>query len=163
MNTTLGIQIDSRQLGYAVFEGGALIDWGIKDLRLRKKRMTAGTALPLFGKLIDQYQPDVVVLPTRTRNPNSARSRFLEAIKLELARSTYKPVIYGRREIREALGPLIKAKSPSKYPIMKALVGWFPELQGVLPKPRRRWDPEPYWTPVFDAVSLAATYLSKQL
>jgi hypothetical protein len=160
MRTVLGIQIDSRQLGYAVFEGEALIDWGIKDLRLRKKRMTAGCAIPLFAKLINQYQPDVVVLPTRTRNPNSARSRFLHAINGELARSTYKTVTYGLREIREAFGSLVKEKSPSKYPIMKALVRWFPELQGVLPKPRRRWDPEPYWTPLFDAVSLATTYLS---
>jgi hypothetical protein len=161
MKTVLGIQIDSRQLGYAVFEGPALIDWGIKDLRLRKKRMTAGCAIPMFVKLTNQYQPDVVVLPTRTRNPKSARSRFLRAINGELARSTYKTMTYGLREIREVLGPLVNEKSPSKYPIMKALVRWFPELRGVLPKPRRRWDPEPYWTPLFDAISLVATYLSR--
>jgi len=159
MNTILGIQIDSRQIGYAVFEGANLIDWGSKDLRLRTRRMTPGTAITLFGKLVDQYQPDVIVLPTRTRTPNSARSRFLQSIKFELARSTYRAVSYGRRDIREAFERMVKSKSPSKYPIMKALGEWFPELRGILPMPRRRWDTEHYWTPVFDAISLAVTYL----
>jgi hypothetical protein len=36
----------------------------------------------------------------------------------------------------------------------------FPELEPLVPKPRRPWDAQDYWTPMFDAVARAVAWLA---
>jgi hypothetical protein len=160
MKTVLAIQPTAWQLGYAVFKDTTLIDRGAKHLALIPLRQrTFRIAVPYFRSLADKYDPDVVVFPNPTKTRDTARNRFLRAIKYEKVHKRYSVTNIGRRDIRQTFRLLVKAGRPNKDSIMLLLTKWFPELLEFLPKPRRIWETPGYWVSMFDAVSLAVTYL----
>jgi hypothetical protein len=161
MKTILALQPDARQVGYAVFKEGTLTNWGAQYLGSSTPlpQRVHRIAMPFFRTLLDRHAPDVVVLPHPTKIFGTARNRFLRAIRYELARAPGTVTSFGRREIQHSFKELLNVEKINKDQIMRALVKWFPELLRYLPKPRRLWDSEDYWTPMFDAVSLAITFL----
>ena len=162
MKTILALQPNAKQIGYSLFEGSTLVDWGAKDCRSEKTRPRLSHArLAFLGRLIDRYDPSVIVLPTGTKLRRTARNRFLRIIRRELSQYPNAIVTFSRHDIRKAFAPSLKVRKPSKQAIMQLLVKWFPELEAVLPKPRRVQDDQDYRTPMFDAIALAVTYLSK--
>ena len=160
MNTILAIQPESRQIGYAVFEGVNLVDWGSKDLTSKPiEERNPPLGIALLEQLVDRWDPDVVVLPKGTKKPGSVHNRLLKAIKAEVRRHPFVLAIYEWSEIRASFKGFIKAKRLNKHGIMETIAGWFPELQGVLPQPRGRSKTEDFRAPMFDAVALSVTYL----
>lgn len=162
MTTVLALQPDARQIGYAIFEGATLIDWGSKELGSGSLRCRiTDIAIPCIRQLFKNLKPDVIVLPNPTKLAATARNRFLRAIRHEIEQHSCTIASISRHDIREDFKYVLKAEKPNKYSIMELLVRWFPELQPSLPKPRRRWESQDYWTPMFDAVALAVTYLHR--
>ena len=116
--------------------------------------------MPLFRSLVERHSPDMIVLPPPNNAAGTGRNRFLRALKIELARQPHVVTTsFSRRDIQATFGELLNMERPNKDVTMQALVKWFPKLLPYLPKPRRAWDSEDYWVPMFDAVSLAVTYL----
>jgi len=161
MKTILAIQPDARQIAYAVFKGATLVNRGTKHLAFRKplRQRTYQTAVPYFRGLVERYDPDVVILPSPTTTPDTARNRVLRGIRYESTRNRYSLANVSRTDIRKTFKSFLKVGRVNKDSIMRLLSKWFPELLEFLPKPRRLWESPNYWVPMFDAVSLAVTYL----
>jgi hypothetical protein len=160
MKTVLSIHPSARQLGYAVFQDTTLVDRGAKHLAYKPLRQrTYQIAVPFFRSLIERYDPDVVVFPNPTKLPNTARNRFLRAMKYERAHHRSSVSNIARKDIRQTFKLFLHAREVNKDSIMLLLTKWFPELLEFLPKPRRIWETPGYWVAMFDAVSLAVTYL----
>jgi len=141
-------------------QGTVLVDWGSKDLGSGPLRdRIAEVGVPFFRTLVKWHEPAVIVLPTPTQVSTTARNRFLRAIRYESARYAHAVEGFGRHQVQETFKFALRSARPSKHPIMQVLVKWFPELTPSLPKPRRLWESQDYWAPMFDAVSLAVTYL----
>ena len=159
MNTVLAIQPEARQIGYAVFEGTDLIDWGCKNLpSVNLERRTAECALALFRSLISRHEPDVVVFPVRTETPWTARNRVLRVVRTELEGEPMVLKSFSRQEIRECFKCFLGFQ-PTKQQIMHLLSRWFPELETLVPRARRPWESQDYWVSMFDSVALAVTFL----
>jgi hypothetical protein len=160
MKTILALQPDARQIGYAVFEESRLIDWGSKHVASRPLcDRIEHVAIPVFCELIKRHKPDMIVLPKPADIFRTGRNPCLRAIQHEAARHSYTVASFARSDIRRSFKFVLNCECPNKYSIMQVLARWFPELQRILPKPRRRWEPQDYWTPIFDAISLAITYI----
>ena len=161
MKVILAVQPDGRQIGYAVFRGATLVDHGAKSLGFNRPlaQRLHRISVPFFRSLVERHNPDMIVLPPPNKMAGTGRNRFLRALTIELARQPNVVTSFSRRDIQATFGTLLNMERPSKDVTMQALVKWFPKLLPYLPKPRRAWDSEDYWVPMFDAVSLAVTYL----
>jgi hypothetical protein len=84
------------------------------------------------------------------------RSNLVRAVKQSRMAAT---VTFSRRQIRKTFSAGGQA-SVSKHSIILKLIRWFPTLERSQPFRRRIWDAEDYWTPMFDALSLAVTFLA---
>jgi hypothetical protein len=161
MKTVLAFQPSAWQLGYAVFKDSSLVERGAKHLAFLKpvRQRTYRVAVPFFRGLVEKYSPDIIVFPNPTKTPDTARNRFLRAMKYEKVHHQYFVVSIGRKDIRQTFKVFLKTERVNKDSIMLLLTKWFPELLEFLPKPRRIWETPAYWVSMFDAVSLVITYL----
>ncbi len=161
MRTILAIQPTGRHLGYAVLKGATLVAFGTKFLTYNQRLpyRIHQVAMPFFRTLIEQQNPDIVIVPVPTRPVGSTKNRFLRALRVELIRRPLTIQSFSRRDIQQAFEPFLKKPRPSKDAIMTLLTRWFPKLATFLPVARRAWDSADYWVYMFDAVSLAVTFL----
>ena len=162
MKTVIALQPETRQIGYAVFEGKDLVEWGSKPIdsvSLNKRVYLVG--LPFFRSLVERYEPDVVLLPEPTAHLMTVRNRFIRLVRLELIRKPRTFFTLSLSLLHNAFKPFLKSQRPNKYVIMNLLVHWFPELKRAFPQPRRLWQSQHYWVSMFDAVALVITHLSR--
>jgi len=161
MKTILAIQPTGRHLGYAVLEGPNLVAQGTKFLTYNRPLpyRVHQVAMPFFRSLVEQYQPDIVILPTPTKALGTTKNRFLRALRIEVIRRPVSTHSISRHDIQQTFEPFLRKPRPSKDLIMRLLTRWFPQLASFLPAERRAWDSTDYWVYMFDAVSLAITFL----
>lgn len=155
----LSISPHARSVGYALLEGVQLIDWGIRSLAPRQGTYPAATrSLDLIEALVDRYEPQVVVLPALDRLRLS-RARLVRAVRSILG-TRQTPVVSSSVEaVWACLSPLAEADRPTQYVVMRSVACLFPELEPLLPRPRRPWESRDYWAPMFDAVARAVGWL----
>jgi hypothetical protein len=162
MKTIIALLPETRQIGYAVFEGKNLVEWGSKPIdSVGLHKRVYLVALPFFRSLVNRYEPEVVVLPERMDNLTTVRSRFIRAVRYELIRKPRTLFAFSRHVLHNAFKPFLKSQRANKYTIMQLLVQWFPELRRAFPPPRRLWQSQRYWVSMFDAIGLVITYLSR--
>jgi hypothetical protein len=160
MKTILAIQPENRHVGYAVFEGNKLIDWGGKDLpRVPASERSDRETLALFHSLVKRHEPHVVVLPPPATLPENLRSHFVRTVRKASLEYLHDVEDFSREDVSECFRELCNLERVNKEMIMQTVVKWFPELQSCLPKPRRLWNRQDHWVPMFDAVALAITWL----
>jgi hypothetical protein len=144
----------SRQVGYAYFENGQLVDWGIRNNHsgpILERMFKKGLAI--VGVLTVRFRPSAVILPAmeiRTRRAN--RQRFIRATHAILSSTQQSVAFCSDRQMKNRFKELL-GKRPTIQRIAVFLAGVFPELKPVIPKPRRPWESQDYWTPMFDAVA----------
>ena len=152
----LAIAPSTKGFGFAVLEGRAiLVDWGVKTIKRDKNRWT----LEKVGKLIEQYQPEVMVLQDFSMR-HSRRSPRIRALGRQLvARAASRKVavaLFTRKQVRKVF---FGGEQGTKDGIAEILAKQFPEELGSRLPPRRRpWMSEDYRMGIFDAVSLALTF-----
>ena len=96
----LAIDPSTRGFGFAVLEGpNRLIDWGVKETKTDKKRRT----LKLIHDLIDQYQPNVIVVEDYA-GKGSRRSRRIQGLINDISK------LASKRKIRVRSFSRIKVK-----------------------------------------------------
>jgi hypothetical protein len=143
----IALEIRSRRIGFAVFGGATLLDWGAReciDSQMLSRKLRA---------LIMLYSPTVAI----ARRPGRFRGRmpqrtvaFMRTVREQLTRHSVKFICIEREDIR---GFFAKQNCRTKQQICARLASGFPDLRWILPKPRKAWTAEPHATIVFDAVA----------
>ncbi len=149
----------SRGVAFALFEAPlAPIDWGVKEVRGKRKN---ARSLEVAKALIDQHQPDVVVLEECT-GPYSRRAqrvhRLLKLIANYAAGQTVEVHTYTRANIRDCF-KAVGAKT--RYEIAQAIASQVAAFGHRLPPLRKIWMSEDVRMGLFDAASLAMTFYSR--
>lgn len=148
-----------KHLGYAFFEGAQLIDWGVRHLGRRGQgNQPAAKRLNLIDDLIHRYEPEIVVLPA-TANSRSPRGRFVSAIQLLVEAGSAEVELCSSEAMKQCFSILTDTDRPTQHAVMASVATLFPELEPLVPRPRRVWESRDYWTPMFDAMSRAIGWI----
>jgi len=148
----LAIDPVSRGFGVVVFESPTLpIEWGVKELRGSKEEL----CLLLVTKLLEQFEPDVVVLED-TDHPSCRRCKRIQRLLAgicALADSKSIPLArISRDQVYKTLGHL------TKHQVALAIASSVPELAPLLPPNRKPWMCEDPRMAIFDAAAFALTF-----
>lgn len=153
----LAIDPCTRGFGFALLEGPErLIDWGVKHVTQDKN----ASCLSKIDRLIEYYQPEVIVVEDPTDKGSRRRLRVRELIQeIELLALRKK---INRRNL--PYSRIQKAFSQSdvltKYQIAAKIAEQYPELCRHLPRLRRTWMAEDWRMSIFVAVSLAIAFFN---
>ncbi len=156
----LAVYAFSRGFAFVLFEGhDNPFDWGIKEIREKHKNTKA---LDEIRKLIERYQPEVLVIEdtgartsrrtSRIRKLYRMLAHLAEAQCIELHR-------YSKADVRlcfESVG------ASTKYEIAKAIAVQIPAFTHRVPRYRKAWMGEDPRQSLFDATALGLTYFSKR-
>jgi Holliday junction resolvasome RuvABC endonuclease subunit len=154
----LAIDPSTRGFGFAILEGPErLVDWGVKETKMDKKRRS----LKLIGELIDQYQPNVIVVEDYA-GKGSRRCRRIQGLINDISKLAAKRKIkvrsFSRLKVKQVFS---ESGASNKYEIAVAIAKRFPELVPRLPRFRKPWMSEDYRMSIFDAVALAKAIFKK--
>lgn len=152
----LSLMPTSSLLGFAYFEGPQLVDWGVT--RGHKRPSARRRAHRVVKELIRRSDPDIVLLPST--GAGSRRLRRKDIARAVQDASVFLECVPGR-EVRRCFESLVRPHRPTKHCLMSVLAEYFPELQPALPRPRKPWESEDYWAPMFDAVAQAFAWKMK--
>lgn len=148
----------SRGLAYVVFEGLlSPLDWGVKEVRGRNRH---GESLRIVRRLLEQYQPETVVLQDTSRRgtTRAERIRTLNLAIGELAEVYGIPVYaYSRAQVRQCFASFAVT---TKQTIAEAIIKHIPAFKRYLPPPRRPWMSEHARMSLFDAAALGITHFN---
>ncbi|WP_417455900.1 hypothetical protein [Kordiimonas sp.] len=142
--------------GYALYNDDTLEDWGIKWAAKGEEKNKV--CVRKFKQLIEDCRPDILILEYIPDELNERRKRVAELINAlgQIARVNHIRLFrYSRGEIKQAFE---KHGITTKQAIAEKIGDMTPELQSLVPPPRKLWDPEPDAMTYFSAVSLILTY-----
>jgi len=156
----LGIAPSTRGFGFAVFEGEALVNWGVKSVKGDKNTQ----CLLKIEEMLAHYLPTVMVLENHsaTGSKRSPRIRALGEQLIAMARSRkVKLALFSRQQVRKTFFPDGKG---TKDALAEILAQRFPEELALrLPATRRPWMSEAYQMGIFDAVALTQVFLHRSM
>lgn len=163
MNThppyVLGLHPSSRGFGWILFEGPlSPFDWGAVEVRGNKNALALGR----IEKLLDKYQPGVLVLEDFEDEgaQRSGRIRDLCCGVLRLAAARRIPVcLYTRDRIRTAFAG---SRARTREEIAAAIAGQVEPLRPRLPKRRKIWVGEHPSIALFCAAACALAYYAAE-
>ncbi len=139
----LSVAVASGKVGYALFVGQRLTDWGTS----RIAGVSSRAAARVTRRWLKKFKPDVVVTETFAAGSRKGqRSRAITAAVAQVARD--------QADLLDVTMERVQT-FPNKYDEAEALAVEFPELELYLPRRRRLWDTESPRTIVFEAVALA--------
>jgi Holliday junction resolvasome RuvABC endonuclease subunit len=141
-----------RGFGYAVLDGDALVDWGVKSVSGDKN----ARCLEEVEDLIAHYLPKVIVLQDHSggQSRRSDRIRELSSRIVAVASSLkLRVAVYSDQQVKQAY---FADGRGTKHAIAKILAARFHEELGFrLPPKRRPWMGQDYRMGIFDALALA--------
>lgn len=149
----MALEIRSRRFGFAVLDGGELLDWGVRYYPSGLSRIE--TALKSLAFVLRLYEPSIVVFRRpRAVGDESSRhaSHVFAAVRHRLEERLIPYIIARRADVRESLA---RQGFHTKYDIACALAQRFSQLKGLLPSPRKTWEHERHVMVVFDAIATA--------
>jgi Holliday junction resolvasome RuvABC endonuclease subunit len=154
----LAIDPSTRGFGFAVLEGpDRLIDWGVKETKNDKKNRS----LKLIAKLIDQYQPTIIVVENYAARGSRRCGRVQELIddlSNLAAERNVKVRSFSRLKVKQAF---VEAGAKNKYEIALAIARRFPELSPRVPRFRKPWMSEDYRMSIFDGWGSALRFFNR--
>lgn len=149
----MGIDPMRRGLYFAVIEGEErLVGSGCRGA----KRLLTKNVRSTAGKLLDDFDPDYVVLeaPHASRRGQRAR-KAIQLIEHEALEYGAGVRLVSRHDVAHTFGE----SCTTKHAIAQAVARHFPELERSLPPERALGDSEAERMNVFDATSFALTAL----
>jgi len=154
----IGISPGTRYIGYSVFYGSELMDWGIKNMEGRWSKAKLAKIMTFMSDLIGQHKPNVLSIklihPSRSSgNLNQLIAKIKESAnrkQIKIRRYSIKDLEtffcgYGRINKKT-----LAKKVAEKYPVL------FNELN------REKSIRNPYYIRMFEAVALGSLCLSQQ-
>jgi len=158
-SSVLAIEPRSKGLGYVFVDHKCrLIDWGVHEVRIAKRRRCLKHAI----RLIRGFQPSFVILENPDA-PSAHRSRWVHDLIHNITREAESEGVNTHLlSRRDVLICFCNRSDGSTDGISKAVCSHFPELSARLPKRRRVWETEHYSTALFMAAALSVTFFTKQ-
>jgi len=149
----LGVDPSTRGFGFVVLEAnGRPIDWGIKELTAKAKRVDK-ELMRRLDPLISRYDPVIIALEDCRYGTRGERSlRMIDTIAGHAALLDKKRELLSREEVKAVLG---LQDTATKHDIAVRVAECLPALRGYLPEKRRLGDSESEGMNIFDAASLA--------
>lgn len=142
----LAIEPTPRGLAFVVFEGGVVMDWGTR-------RDNEGP-IEVAHRLLTHFQADVLVFENPDAHGCKRRNRVRRLLR-DLAQSArYRKsatLLVSRDEVRKAW---MRAGATAKHAIAAAIGRMFPEVEYLIPPPRKTYASEHARGEIFDAMSL---------
>jgi Holliday junction resolvasome RuvABC endonuclease subunit len=162
----LAIDPGTRDMGLALFEGESLVRYWVKGLskeKLPERVLEKGKRVVI--DLIQRFSPKVLVLGklTHPRNKkNPVLRKLVNQIRLLARKRRIKLYGYEPEKARESI--ISDNQRVTKRNTARLIASLYPELSGYIPRERRiLWkERDFYWVNVFDACSLALTYLKQE-
>jgi hypothetical protein len=153
----LAVHPTSRGFGWVLFESPLVpVDWGLASVKAKR----SARSLARFERLLDRYNPKVVVFEQFDEHPARRAKRiqelYREMIALAGGRGIYTP-IYSRETIRECFE---RSGARTRHDIALSIAEQIEVFRRRLPRERKRWDGEDVRQSLFDAVALALTYFA---
>ncbi|HEX3033938.1 MAG TPA: hypothetical protein VHT73_02250 [Thermodesulfobacteriota bacterium] len=161
----LAIDPGTRDMGFALFEGYSLVRYWVKSLRKEKvPEDVVMKSKQIVLDLIQRFSPGVIVLGKIVHPGNKkklALRRLVAQTKLLARKNKVKLYEYEQAAAREIIS---QGEKPTKRNTAILISSLYPELSVYVPRPRRiLWkEKDFYWVNVFDACTLALTYLEKE-
>src|SRR5262249_10637233 len=156
----LAIYLNTRGFAFVLFEGHlSPFDWGIRHIRGDEKHPRC---LKKLGKLINRYEPDILVMEDMSSDGASRAPRIvrINSRLLELAAQRGLRVCeYSRADVYEAFK---HCGLSNKQMIAELIAKHIPVFERYLPPPRKRWMTEDSRMGLFDAAALALVFYQKE-
>jgi hypothetical protein len=112
------------------------------------------------SKLLNHYQPDVLVLRDTCQQKRTARIANLNAAICDIAKNHELTMYaYSRERIQEEFG---YAGCEGKHDIAELIVKHIPAFERYLPPPRKPWMSEDPRMGIFDAAALGLVFFQEQ-
>jgi hypothetical protein len=155
LEKVFALDLHPLSFGYAMFEGhDELLDWGIKSFRHGANAVKIPLNVKL-ASLLDQHEPDVVVIKT----PRTVAIKKVARTIAAMARYRRIPVrLISHTSVREAF----PENDHNKYEIATEIAARYPELSPRLGPKRKFWQAEKYSMSIFDAAALGITYFKRE-
>jgi len=144
-----------RRIGFAVFEDAILEDWAVKNIReLKPPQRVKQLLIPALVAMLERFEPTMLLVPA-VRSATVRRSKhvriLIRAVTDEARERNITVVPISDARVRKAFQGFAK---PNKLNINRLLIEWFPPLRESLPKARKLWESERYFTPMFHAIAM---------
>ena len=153
---TLTLDPRIRRIGFAAFDGAMLEDWGVKNIRSQTPAVRVRRLLiPALIRLLDRVEPAVLLVPDVRPGAVRRSQHVRETIQAVVEEALRRGIVVHSvtdAEVKKAFRGL-NGRRLNKQKINHLLVQWFPELRASLPKARRLWESERYFTVLFDAIA----------
>ena len=149
----LALEIRSRRFGFAVLDGGELLDWGVRYYPSGSLRIEI--ALKRLAFLLKLYEPSSVIArrPRDIRDESSRHAlHLLAAVRRHLESRSVRFSVADRCRVCEYFA---RQGIHTKYEIASAIAQQFIQLRDLLPRPRKTWEHERALMVVFDAITTA--------
>jgi Holliday junction resolvasome RuvABC endonuclease subunit len=151
----IGISPGTRYIGYAIFYGSELRDWGIKNIEGRWSKEKQKKIMAFISILTEQHKPKALAIkklhPSRS-SPNL--NRLVTKIKESAERKRLKVYQHSIKEIESFFHPdgrinkrVLAEKVAEKYSVLSH------ELR------REKTIMNPYYIRMFEAVALGSLYM----
>ena len=154
-NRILSLDVRSKTLAYAVFDGCAyLLDFSVSSSILD------GFQASRIERLVRKFQPDVIVLrrvPVGSTRDTPVVRAAIKSIRSKARHLSVPVVVIGRPLIEKTFRRHCK---PTKYRIAVLLAGCFPSLTWYLPRQRKIYTPEDRRMQYFDAAAVGLAYFA---
>ena len=144
----LALDLHPRSFGYVVVQRGKLFDWGVR--RSPEKVKSRQEALSeRLRYLFLFWKPDVVIIRIGQHKSKDIRELF-RRMRKEISGVPVLPVLFPRG----------RALGRSRYESAADMKVHFPGFGWKLPPKRKPWESDHYWLSIFEALHIAATYIS---
>jgi hypothetical protein len=146
----VALDVHPRSFGYVVIESPAkLLDWGVRRSYQKTKNHPEVLVRGRLRPLLKIWKPGAVVTRIGNRTNKDVQS-LLRHIKKEAGATSFLP-IKGSKDPRPGR---------SKYERAVEIAARFPEIGWKLPSKRKPWESEQYSMSIFEALTIAISYLS---
>lgn len=153
------VVIDPRQrsVGIGIFRNGEIVDCHVYNADRNR-------IIPYLVRLLDEHRPDGVLVPetedSGTRDRGGVAKRIIRGFLREAQKRCIGTHRISRRDIRTWLmrsgQPIRNAQEANREVIRR-----YPELTTMFPAPRQAWEPEQYFTPLFNVAAMYIAWVRK--
>ena len=156
----IAIYLNTRGFAFVIFESSlSPVDWGVKEARGLRKH---ARSLAKIVAILDQYQPDILVLQDTLPQGTSRARRIirLNAAIAELARPRGMALYaYSRADVWDAFRDVGVS---NKQDLARVVALHIPAFERYVPPPRKPWKSEDARMGIFDAAALALTFFNHE-
>lgn len=153
--TVLGVNPGTRYLAVAVVQGSELRDWRIKGVSGKEIKEKVENAKRMLGWFIERYGVDVLIIKELHPARGSANlKKLVSSLKSFARRKGLRVYEYTIDQVKECFD-----EAANKRELAEMMVECYSALQHELMKERSNRNS--YHIRVFEAVALAAAYLSR--